>query len=95
MKKMNLNAYYMYRQKATLGNFENVGYSKSLSECIYNIQIIEERQTILALGAGGVSKIVYPKENRIERIFNVKSIEHYIDRIDEMIKRKNILYIFQ
>jgi oxygen-independent coproporphyrinogen-3 oxidase len=49
---------------------------------------MEERQTIFALGAGAITKIVYPKENRIERVFNVKSIEDYISRIDEMIRRK-------
>ena len=93
MKEMNLNPYYLYRQKDILGNFENVGYSKTGFECIYNIQIIEEKQTIIAIGAGGVSKIVYPKEDRIERIFNVKDVEHYINRIDEMIARKDMLYM--
>ncbi len=87
-KIMNLHEYYIYRQKNMLGNFENIGYSKPGFECIYNIQIMEETQTIVALGAGGISKFVYPKENRIERAFNVKNVKDYILRIDEMIQRK-------
>ncbi|HEY5584872.1 MAG TPA: coproporphyrinogen dehydrogenase HemZ [Ruminiclostridium sp.] len=85
--KMELNPYYLYRQKNILGNLENVGYSRKNKECLYNIQIMEERQSILACGAGAVTKIVFP-HNRIERAFNVKSVEEYISRIDEMIERK-------
>ncbi|SHJ87396.1 coproporphyrinogen dehydrogenase HemZ [Tepidibacter formicigenes] len=87
-QKMGLNPYYMYRQKHMLGNLENIGYSKKGFECIYNIQIMEEKQSIFALGAGANSKIVYLDENRIERVPNVKNIEHYIKRVDEMIKKK-------
>lgn len=82
--------YYMYRQRNILGNLENVGYCQKGYESIYNVQIMEERQTILALGAGAISKIFYHGENRIERIFNVKSLEDYITRIDEMIERKKL-----
>ena len=85
---MGLLPYYLYRQKNILGNLENIGYAMPGNESIYNIQIMEERQTIFALGAGGITKVVYPEENRIERIFNVKSVEEYIARIDEMILRK-------
>jgi len=86
--KMNMYPYYMYRQKNMVGNFENVGYCKKGKECIYNIKIMEEKQTILALGAGGSTKIVDPVTDRIDRIFNVKSVDDYINRIDEMIERK-------
>lgn len=89
-EKMDMNPYYMYRQKNILGNFENVGYCKSNCEGIYNVQIIEEKQSIIALGAGATSKIVF-ENDRIERIFNVKNVEEYIKRIDEMIERKNSL----
>lgn len=88
IKEMGLKPYYLYRQKNILGNLENIGYAKPNAESIYNVQIMEERQTILALGAGATTKVVYPKENRIERVFNVKSVEEYISRIDEMIQRK-------
>ena len=57
-------------------------------ECIYNIEIMEERQSIIAFGAGAVSKIYYPEENRLERVPNVKNVTEYLSRIDEMIERK-------
>lgn len=85
---MGLNPYYMYRQKHMLGNLENIGYAKEGYECIYNIQIMEEKQSNYALGAGSITKFVYPNEDRIERVENVKNVEQYIDRVDEMIKRK-------
>ena len=87
-KSMGLRPYYMYRQKHMVGNLENIGYAKPGYECIYNIQIMEEKQTIVALGAGAVSKFTFPRENRLERVPNVKDLEHYIKRIDEMIGRK-------
>lgn len=85
--------YYMYRQKnkaATTRNTnqENVAYAKPGKECLYNIFIMEEMQTILALGSGGSSKYVFHGENRMERVENVKSVDDYISRIDEMIERK-------
>mgnify|MGYP000118554822 CR=1 FL=1 len=89
---MGMEPYYMYRQKNMAGNFENVGYSVPGLECIYNILIMEEKQSIVALGAGASTKIVMPQDDgsvRIERIENVKSVKDYIERIDEMIERKN------
>jgi oxygen-independent coproporphyrinogen-3 oxidase len=65
-------------------------YAKNGKEGLYNILIMEEKQTILALGAGGMSKFVFHKENRIERVDNVKSVTDYINRIDEMIERKRL-----
>jgi len=89
---MGMKPYYMYRQKNTLGNFENVGYCKENKECIYNIQIIEEKQTIIAVGAGAATKHVDRNRNLVRRIYNVKTPEEYINRIDEMTERKNKLY---
>ncbi len=83
--------YYLYRQKNMLGNLENVGYSKKGLESLYNIFIMEEVQTIIALGCGGVTKTVDRETDRIERIFNVKEPHDYIERIDEMLKRKDFL----
>ena len=57
-------------------------------ECIYNMQIMEEKQSNYALGAGSISKFVYVDEDRIERVENVKNVEQYIDRVEEMIDRK-------
>ena len=78
--------YYMYRQKNSLGNFENVGYAKAGFGCLYNVQIMEECCTIMAVGAGAISKFV--NDSRIERAFNVKDVGEYIERVDEMIVRK-------
>lgn len=80
--------YYLYRQKNMADNLENIGYARFGKEGLYNILIMEEKQTILALGAGGMSKFVFHDENRIERVDNVKSVNDYIGRIDEMISRK-------
>lgn len=88
LKDAGYEPYYLYRQKQTAGNFENVGYCKDKKASLYNIRIMEENQSIIALGAGGISKIYYPEENRIERIANVSNYEIYIDRIDELIQRK-------
>lgn len=88
IREMGLLPYYMYRQKNMLGNFENVGYAKPRKACTYNIEIMEEKQTILALGAGAITKIVYQNGERIDRVANVKNLEDYIARVDEMILRK-------
>lgn len=92
-KEMGLNPYYLYRQKNMAGNFENVGYAAPGKECIYNILIMEEKQTIMACGAGTTTKVLYPEENRLERAENVKDVELYISRIDEMIERKERLLL--
>lgn len=84
--------YYLYRQKNILGNFENIGYSKPGFECIYNIISMEEAQTIIGVGMGAVSKMYFPKEDRLERIANFKSIEEYINRFHEQIRRKEAAY---
>ena len=88
MAEAGFRPYYLYRQKHMAGAFENVGYCKEGTPCIYNIRIMEERQTILALGAGGISKMYYPEENRLERVPNVSNYEIYISRLDEMLDRK-------
>ena len=80
--------YYLYRQKHTSGNTENTGFCTEDRPGLYNIRIMEEAQSNLALGAGGISKIYFPEENRLERVANVSNYEIYIDRIDEMIERK-------
>ncbi|WP_182440690.1 coproporphyrinogen dehydrogenase HemZ [Faecalicatena orotica] len=95
-ERMGLVPYYLYRQKNIAGNFENVGYAKVDKAGIYNILIMEEKQTILAAGAGSSTKIVLPekvqmengKKSNLVRIENVKDITEYIGRIDEMIERK-------
>ena len=86
MKKTNRVPYYMYRQKNISGNLENVGYSTKETMSFYNINIMEEAQTIIALGGGGVTKVVMG--DRIERIFNFKDPYEYINRFDEILEKK-------
>ena len=85
--------YYLYRQKYILGDCENVGYAKTGFEGIYNIHMMEEIQTIMAVGAGSVTKIVDQKNGGIERIFNVKEAIDYINRVSEMIERKSTHFL--
>ncbi|MFR1113933.1 MAG: coproporphyrinogen dehydrogenase HemZ [Blautia sp.] len=86
--EMGMGPYYLYRQKNMAGNFENVGYAKVDKAGIYNILIMEEKQPIIALGAGGSTKLVFDHGRRIERVENVKDVSNYIARVDEMIERK-------
>ncbi|MBR1815114.1 MAG: coproporphyrinogen dehydrogenase HemZ [Lachnospiraceae bacterium] len=89
---LGMSPYYLYRQKNIGGNLENVGYSSSGKECLYNVLIMEELTDIIAVGAGSSSKYVIRDDEgnviRIDRSENCKSIDDYIDRFDEMIGRK-------
>ncbi len=86
-----LKPYYLYRQKNMAGNLENVGYALDGKAGIYNILIMEEKQTIVAIGAGSTTKAVYG-DGRIERADNVKDVELYMSRVEEMIERKRRLF---
>ncbi|HYE80781.1 MAG TPA: coproporphyrinogen dehydrogenase HemZ [Clostridia bacterium] len=88
LREMGLHPYYLYRQKHMLQNLENIGFSKKGHECIYNMQIMEEKQTIVAFGADAVTKIVINSGNRIERQHNIKDVKLYIEKINEMIDNK-------
>lgn len=103
-KSMDMRPFYMYRQKNMLGNLENVSYCRVGCESPYNIHIMEEDQTVLAFGAGGVSKLcaaascavcgtdtAAAEETAIERSFNVKGVEDYMARSREMAERKRRL----
>ena len=85
--------YYLYRQKYMAGNLENVGYAKAGHACLYNIGNMEETTRVLALGAGAITKWLFPRERRIERAPNVRNIEEYIRRVDEMVERKRALLL--
>ena len=84
--------YYIYRQKHQIGALENVGYCKDGKHSIYNIRIMEEKQTIIGLGCGAIGKVYYPEDDRLERIPNVSNYEVYSERFDEMLERKNKYY---
>ena len=81
--------YYMYRQSRCVGNLENVGWCLPQKECIYNIYMMEEIHTVLAVGAGAVTKLKAPNENYIERIFNYKYPYEYNSGFDTLMERKN------
>lgn len=85
---MGMRPYYLYRQKYMLGNMENIGFALPSKESIYNMQIMENRQSIWAFGAAAITRIYDSLEDRIDRVPNVKNIEEYINRIDEMVDRK-------
>lgn len=86
--------YYMYRQSKCLGNLENVGWAKEGYECLYNVYMMEECHTVLAVGAGAVTKLKNPDGNEIERIFNYKYPYEYISDFDEIINRKKQITLF-
>ena len=86
--------YYLYRQSRTVGNQENVGWAKPGCEGLYNVYIMDETHTILACGAGAVSKLKQPDGPFLERIFNYKFPYEYNDHLDEMLRRKERVAAF-
>lgn len=93
-ERLNMKPYYLYRQKNMAGNFENTGYAREGAYGIYNILIMEELESIAALGPGSVSKVL-THEGKLVRDDNVKDVMTYIDRIDEMIERKRELFALE
>lgn len=88
-KLENLTEIYLEALKTELLAVSRILMNKAFKiQSIYNIQIMEERQTIIAVGAGATTKVVYPEDNRIERAFNVKDVEEYIRRVNQMVERK-------
>ena len=88
LREKGYKPYYLYRQKFMAGGFENVGWCKDGYDSLYNILIMEELCTILALGGGGSTKLVAPKIGKINRIFNAKYPHEYINGIENIIKNK-------
>jgi len=84
--KMQMEPYYLYRQKYMNGNLENIGYSVPGKECLYNIQVMEERQTIFGIGPAATTKIVKPSNWTLENIFNAKDILTYINKVDHTLQ---------
>ncbi|MDE6758891.1 MAG: coproporphyrinogen dehydrogenase HemZ [Clostridia bacterium] len=85
--KSGYSPYYMYKQKYMSGNLENVGYCKKEKACIYNIDIMEEISSIIANGAGGISKRIFG-EGRIKRLADPKGIDVYLQRADKLLTDK-------
>ena len=91
-RSLGLVPYYMYRQKYMAGNLENTGYALPGHACLYNVDMMEETSHVLAMGAGGISKRIWPEEGHITRAPNVSNIEEYIRRTDEMLERKREIF---
>lgn len=83
-----LEPYYLYRQTRMAGNLENTGWARPGTVCRYNIYTMDESLTVLACGAGGVSKLKDPFAERLERVFNFKLPLEYLRRFDEVLERK-------
>ncbi|MEF2920173.1 MAG: coproporphyrinogen dehydrogenase HemZ [Acutalibacteraceae bacterium] len=94
LSEKGLRPYYLYRQSRMVGNLENIGYSKQGNDGLYNVYIMDETHTILACGAGGVTKLKNSKTGQLERIFDYKYPYEYIDKFDEMLKRKDAIKDF-
>ena len=92
-RALGMRPYYLYKQKYMAGNLENTGYALPGHACLYNVDIMEETSHILAMGANGISKRIFPEEGHIERAPNVSNIHEYIARTDEMIQRKKDLFL--
>ncbi len=80
--------YYLYRQKYMRGDMENTGFSRPDDFCIYNIQMMEERQTIIGLGGGSASKFINPADGSLTSIYNPKDPKTYLDSMERLVERK-------
>ena len=89
-EKLDLQPYYLYRQKNMAGNLENIGFAREGKECLYNIFMMEEKHSVLGIGAGASSKILFPK-GRIERTDNGKDMHSYLERFPEYLEKKRRL----
>ncbi|WNS76749.1 coproporphyrinogen III oxidase [Bacillus sp. DTU_2020_1000418_1_SI_GHA_SEK_038] len=87
-KEHNYTPYYLYRQKNILGNLENVGYSLPGQDSIYNIMIMEEKQTIIGLGCGAASKFVHPTTGKITQFANPKDPKTYNESFEKYTNEK-------
>lgn len=92
-QRLDMRPYYLYRQKYMAGQQQNVGYAREGAACLYNVDIMEETTSILAMGAGAISKRVFPdRELRIERAPNVSDVGVYVSRVGDMARRKQTLF---
>ena len=90
---MQMQPYYMYRQKYMRGNLENIGFAKAGKECIYNIDMMEEMTSIMAHGAGAMTKRIYKGSSlRVERLPNPKDIKTYINKQQALFEGKEKLF---
>ena len=88
LRKAGYEPYYLYKQKLTAGGQENIGFARDKKFSSYNIQMIEERQSIFGFGVGASSKFVNPRDLTLENVFNPKDLYYYNDKLFEVIKKK-------
>lgn len=86
--------YYLYRQSKSAGNLENVGWTKPGRACLYNVFMMEEIHSVLAVGGGAVTRLADPRDGRIERVYNFKYPYEYINRFEEQSGRKQAIRAF-
>ena len=91
LRSLGYKPYYLYRQKYMSGSFENVGWSKDGTDCLYNIYMMEEVHTIISLGGGGMNKVNFP-DGTLQRFHNPKFPEQYISQIDSVLQQKEELF---
>lgn len=92
-KRMGMRPYYMYRQKYMRGNLENVGYAIPGQECVYNVDMMEETVSIMAHGAGSMTKRVYlGRDLRVERLPAPKDIATYLNKLSAFIESKRTMF---
>jgi len=91
LRRAGYEPYYLYRQKYSSGSFENVGWCKKGHDCLYNIYMMEELHSILALGGGGMNKVNFAKDD-LERFHNPKFPKEYIDRIEDVLEKKRQIF---
>jgi len=93
LSQSDYSPYYLYRQKNALENLENIGFSKSNKQCINNITVMEEILSVIAAGAGAISKRIFRQDNRIERLANPKDVHCYLNRETEIITNKEKFFL--
>lgn len=88
---MNMKPYYLYRQKNMVGNLENVGYAKEPHLSYYNIQMMEERQTVIGIGPGATTKAVVDKTHRLKSCYHAKNVVYYQKDLDRYLAKRRTL----
>ena len=91
LRSLSYVPYYLYRQKYMSGSFENVGWCRPGTECLYNVYMMEELHSIIALGGGAISKVNLPG-GRLERFPNPKFPQQYLERPQAVIAEKEKLF---
>ncbi len=86
--------YYLYRQSKSAGNLENVGWTQPGYGCLYNVYMMEEIHSVLAVGGGAVTRLVDPRTGQIRRVYNFKYPYEYVGRFEEQSARKQEIVAF-